>query len=175
MGILMLSHDVRDVEDQQKLFSYPIDTYGWFLNCVSISMLHREERANWRALVASFVCGGTFASGLVLSGMVKRAKVIDFLALRYVLTYLSSNVAIVCRPLQCCRPLWMLLSDPTCDLVRPSRFCPCPSDGRPRCVTCSPRSRCCRSLQWLQRYPLSCASNTSAHHAEILRSFPRTS
>ncbi|CAM9689936.1 unnamed protein product [Ascophyllum nodosum] len=42
----------------------------------------REERAFWRAHLASFLCGGMFAGGLVLSGMVRRAKVLDFLALR---------------------------------------------------------------------------------------------
>lgn len=33
--------------------------------------------------MAAFLCGGSFAGGLVLSGMVKRAKVVDFLALRF--------------------------------------------------------------------------------------------
>ncbi|CAM9684425.1 unnamed protein product [Laminaria digitata] len=42
----------------------------------------REERESWKAHLASFLCGGTFGGGLVLSGMVKRAKVVDFLALR---------------------------------------------------------------------------------------------
>ena len=44
---------------------------------------NREERSQWRAHLASFLCGGSFAGGLVLSGMVKRAKVVDFLALGY--------------------------------------------------------------------------------------------
>lgn len=45
----------------------------------------REERAQWRAHLASFACGGSFAGGLVVSGMVKRARVVNFLALRYLL------------------------------------------------------------------------------------------
>lgn len=51
----------------------------------------REERAQWRAHLASFLCGGSFAGGLVLSGMVKRAKVVDFLALRYVCMHGPQN------------------------------------------------------------------------------------
>lgn len=42
----------------------------------------RKERVHWRAHLASFLCGGMFAGGLVLSGMVQRAKVVNFLALR---------------------------------------------------------------------------------------------
>lgn len=52
-----------------------------FLPCMAVAVC-REERAQWRAHLASFLCGGSFAGGLVLSGMVKRAKVVDFLALR---------------------------------------------------------------------------------------------
>eukprot|EP00903_Cladosiphon_okamuranus_P017330 g15967.t1 len=48
----------------------------------AFTLSKREERAQWRAHLASFLCGGSFAGGLVLSGMVKRAKVVDFLALR---------------------------------------------------------------------------------------------
>ncbi|CAM9372026.1 unnamed protein product, partial [Sphacelaria rigidula] len=43
---------------------------------------NRAERAQWRAHLASMLCGANFAGGLVLSGMVKRAKVADFLAFR---------------------------------------------------------------------------------------------
>ncbi|CAM9689731.1 unnamed protein product [Ascophyllum nodosum] len=42
----------------------------------------REARAQWKAHLASFLCGGMFAGGLVLSGMVQRAKVVNFLAFR---------------------------------------------------------------------------------------------
>lgn len=48
-----------------------------------VGFLHyREERAQWKAHLVSFLCGGSFAGGLVLSGMTQRAKVVNFLALR---------------------------------------------------------------------------------------------
>ncbi|CAN0007087.1 unnamed protein product [Pylaiella littoralis] len=47
-----------------------------------VTLKKREERVQWRAHLASFICGGGFAGGLVLSGMVKRAKVLNFIALR---------------------------------------------------------------------------------------------
>lgn len=46
------------------------------------TMAKKTERHNWRAHLASLCCGASFAGGLVLSGMVKRAKVLDFLTLR---------------------------------------------------------------------------------------------
>lgn len=63
--------------------SEPIPFSFFFCNQLLYTCsLFREERAQWRAHLASFLCGGSFAGGLVLSGMVKRAKVVDFLALR---------------------------------------------------------------------------------------------
>ncbi|CAM9350599.1 unnamed protein product [Ectocarpus sp. 4 AP-2014] len=47
-----------------------------------LTLTKREERAQWKAHLASFLCGGSFAGGLVLSGMTQRAKVVNFLALR---------------------------------------------------------------------------------------------
>eukprot|EP00904_Undaria_pinnatifida_P003270 jgi/Undpi1/12944/HiC_scaffold_7.g02610.m1 len=48
----------------------------------ALTLTKREERNSCKAHLASYLCGGTFGGGLVLSGMVKRAKVVDFLALR---------------------------------------------------------------------------------------------
>ncbi|CAM9149734.1 unnamed protein product [Ectocarpus sp. 8 AP-2014] len=47
------------------------------------ALTKREERAQWKALLMCFLCGGSFAGGLVVSGMTKRVKIVNFLQLSW--------------------------------------------------------------------------------------------